>query len=953
MRVFFESTRLVDSLTCDDIPDQRLKIKIPLRLLATLSVLAALLPALAVIFYAYHADRVANWHVETVIVILLSSVAGLWLLLQSCFVGPMRRLCRRIEDAENATPGGTRGSTGNRQGKMDLADRLDALTAKHQTDQRILQKSEERLRFALSTTQQGLYDLNVQTGECIVNPEYASMLGYAPEGFRESNATWLERLHPDDRESVPAVLRDYIAGARPDYRVEFRLRTSAGGWIWILSVGAIVAFDANGKPLRMLGTHLNITERKEAELRQDESDQRLSFALDAAGIGDWNMDLRTNIALRSLPHDRCFGYVEAVAEWGFETFLAHVHELDRDRVKNVFMAALSGKGAYDVEFRTVWPDASTHWLLSKGRFYFDESAKPYRVAGILVDVSNLKIATSAMLASESRYSLLFENSIDGVLQTTINGDVVAANSAACAMFGLSESEICEAGRHAMVDLQDARLPVLLAERDRTGRAKGELRMVRGDGSRFEVELSSSVYRDHDENIFSSMVIRDITERKKAEAEINLLAFFDTLTGLPNRRLLMDRLKQTLATAHRTGQISALLFIDIDHFKYINDARGHAIGDQLLQSVAHTLTALLREEDTLSRIGGDEFVVLITNLAEDLDRSAHVAMAVAEKIRLSLAQPFSIESQQYKVSGSIGVTLLPKYGQTADDLLREADTAMYRAKAAGRDRIAFFELTMQQEVEDRLAMERDLALAIAAGQIEMHLQPQVDLNHNPVGAEFLMRWTHPVRGPISPVVFIPVAEESGIILQLGKWTLQQGCRTLVQLAAAGRAMPLSINVSPLQFRQIDFVDQVRVALSQSGADPAQLILEVTEGLLIQNLEDTIARMLEIADLGIRFSIDDFGTGYSSLAYLKRLPLFELKIDKSFTKDIPHDPDDTAIVQSIPSVAKHLRLRVVAEGVETREQADFLTAAGCDVMQGYLFARPMPITAWLQTQDTAAA
>ncbi|GAA4026807.1 sensor domain-containing protein [Actimicrobium antarcticum] len=814
----------------------------------------------------------------------------------------------------------------------------------------LLKESEERLRLALATTHQGLFDLNVPSGSVTVNREYATMLGYAYESFHETAESWRARLHPNDRELVSKVYRDYAAGLRPDYRVEFRLRTSDGSWIWIYSVGAIVAYDIEGKPLRILGTHLNITERKEAELRQQESDQRLSFALDSAGIGDWNMDLRTNIATRSLQHDRCFGYTEAVAEWGYDTFLAHVHELDRERVNSAYMAAMAGQGDHDVEFRTVWPDSSIHWLLSKGKFYFDDNGTAYRVAGILIDVSKRKSAEASMLAIETRYSMLFENSMDGVLQSTTDGVVVAANSAACAMFRLSESEICQKSRSGLVDMKDARLPLLLAERELHGHAKSELWMIRGDGSRFEAEISSSLYNDHSGSRYASLVIRDITDRKKAEADINQLAFFDPLTGLPNRRLLMDRLGQTLSSAQRTGQISVLIFIDLDHFKYINDARGHAVGDEVLKCIAHRLTPLLRQEDTLSRIGGDEFVVLMASPSHDLDRATHAALAVAEKIRLALSEPATIEGQKFNVSGSIGVTLLPKYGQTADDLLREADTAMYRAKNAGRNRIAFFELTMQKKIEERLAIEHDLALAIAAGQMEMVLQPQVDVYGNAVGGELLMRWTHPVRGPVSPAIFIPIAEESGIILQLGNWTLHQGCQALVRLAAAGRQMDLSINVSPHQFRQADFIEQVRAALAQAGADPTHLILEITEGLLIENIEDTIDRMLELARLGIRFSIDDFGTGYSSLSYLKRLPLFELKIDKSFIQDMPRDPDDTAIVQSILSMAKHLRLRVVAEGVETRQQADFLMAAGCDAMQGYLYARPMPIDKWMQTEMT---
>lgn len=439
--------------------------------------------------------------------------------------------------------------------------------------------------------------------------------------------------------------------------------------------------------------------------------------------------------------------------------------------------------------------------------------------------------------------------------------------------------------------------------------------------------------------------RDITERKKAEADIHTLAYFDVLTGLPNRRLLLDRMGVLLATAQRTSLVSAVLFIDLDHFKYINDARGHATGDALLKHVAARLSHLLREVDTVARIGGDEFVVLISNIAKDLSSGASIALSIAEKIRQSIAQECDIEGQAYSSACSIGVTLLPKLAQNTDDLLRESDTAMYRAKAAGRNQIAFFEESMQAEVEQRLTMEHDLAEAIKEGQLQMFMQAQVDRHGMPIGAELLMRWTHPVRGAVSPAVFIPMAEESGIILQLGDWALQQGCMILLKLNAHGCRFPLSINVSPRQFRQADFVTKVRAMLAASGAPASSLIFEVTEGLLIDNLQDTIARMHELCALGIRFSIDDFGTGYSSLSYLKRLPLYELKIDKSFVQDTPGDPNDAAIVQSILAMAKHLGLRVVAEGVETQAQADLLIASDCDALQGYLYSRPLAVDAWL--------
>lgn len=440
--------------------------------------------------------------------------------------------------------------------------------------------------------------------------------------------------------------------------------------------------------------------------------------------------------------------------------------------------------------------------------------------------------------------------------------------------------------------------------------------------------------------------RDITQRHKSQKEIHDLAFYDALTGLPNRRLLMDRLGQSLAHSKRSSARGALLYLDLDHFKNINDARGHAVGDAVLKHVAHTLTALLRAEDTVSRIGGDEFVVLISGSNCDEASNARAAGILTEKILAQLAKPIDIDDQPYAIYASIGVSLFSSDKPSVDDVMREADTAMYKAKSSGRARAVFFEAGMQAEVQSRVAMEIDLAGAIAAEQFTMVFQPQVGVGGKIVGGELLVRWHHPSRGAVPPVQFIPLAEQTGLIIPLGNWILHQGCEIHLQLKAAGHRFPLSINVSPRQFRQSDFVQQVTAALAKTGADASMLIFEVTEGLLIEDVEGTIARMHELASLGIRFSIDDFGTGYSSLAYLKRLPLYELKIDKSFVDDTPSDGNDTAIVQMILSMAKHLGLRVVAEGVETQDQADFLFQCNCDCLQGYLFARPMCVADWLE-------
>ena len=434
---------------------------------------------------------------------------------------------------------------------------------------------------------------------------------------------------------------------------------------------------------------------------------------------------------------------------------------------------------------------------------------------------------------------------------------------------------------------------------------------------------------------------DVTEQRQAEADIRQLAYYDALTGLANRRLFMDRLTQALAAARRGEHFGALLFIDLDQFKRVNDARGHDIGDAVLRQVGNRLTRFMREEDTVARLGGDEFVVLLVNLANTPEGSARLALGVAEKIRGIMHTPFLVDNADYHIGASIGITVFPKAGENEDDLLREADTAMYRAKDAGRNTVVYFEPAMQENVQARLALEQDLHLAIDQNELRLFLQPQVDRNGHLVGAEALLRWQHPVRGLISPLAFIPVAEESGQIIELGEWVLGEAARLLKEFDDLGRPLRLAVNVSPRQFRHPGFVAQVREILRAAGADPTHLLLEVTESLVIENVHDTIAKMEELNKLGIHFSIDDFGTGYSSLSYLKRMPLHELKIDRTFVQDAPRDPNDAALVETILSVARHLNLSVVAEGVENEAQFSFLKDRHCGSYQGYLFDRALPM------------
>ena len=486
--------------------------------------------------------------------------------------------------------------------------------------------------------------------------------------------------------------------------------------------------------------------------------------------------------------------------------------------------------------------------------------------------------------------------------------------------------------------------------------KAEITVCTRQGEGFWVEIDMVPFSRADERASHWVVVgRDITERRTAAEAIHRLAFYDVLTGLPNRRMLMERLRVQIEQAHAGHGLCAVLFLDIDNFKDVNDARGHATGDALLMHAAIRLSQALRPADTVARIGGDEFIFLLGGLGVESAAAKNTALEIAHMVRASLASPMELEGQTYHVTASIGVAL-PLHADTDEhDLLREADTAMYHAKSGGRNGVVAFESAMLTAAQNKLALERALAQALDNGELAMHLQLQVDHHGAPAGAELLMRWQRADGSMVRPDIFIPMAESSGMIIALGQWVLRQACEAWLALKRVGHPMPMSINVSPLQFRQPDFVQTVRAILAETAAPPDQFIFEVTEGLLIDDIEQTLTRMRELVNLGIRFSIDDFGTGYSNLAYLKKMPLYELKIDKSFLKDIPNDVDGIAIVQSILGMASHLGLRVVAEGIESHAQACYLAEHGRPYMQGFLYHRPMPLAQfieWLEQRRTAA-
>ncbi len=476
--------------------------------------------------------------------------------------------------------------------------------------------------------------------------------------------------------------------------------------------------------------------------------------------------------------------------------------------------------------------------------------------------------------------------------------------------------------------------------------QGEIWYRRRNGEEFPSWVSVTAVRDEAGRASHYvMSMMDITQRKRAEEEIRQLAYFDPLTELPNRRMLQEQLRQALAAVQRSNRHGALLFLDLDNFKTINDTLGHDKGDVLLREVARRLRRAVRDSDVVARLGGDEFVVMLSELDHDTLLAAREAEQVAEKLLAALREPYDLGGIGHHNSASVGVTLFGAGSSSADELMKQADLALHQAKAGGRDSSRFFDPAMQARVSERMLLERDLRQGLQAGQFLLYFQPQVDGSGGMTGAEVLVRWQHPQRGLVSPAAFIPLAEDSGLILPLGRWVLEQACRQLARWAAdpGSAGLTLAVNVSSRELRQADFVQAVLAVLAQTGANPARLKLELTESLLLDNVSDTIRKMEELKAHGVGFSLDDFGTGYSSLSYLKRLPLDQLKIDQSFVHDAIDNPHDTAIVRAIVALGHSLKLQVIAEGVETPAQREFLAAQGCHHCQGYLFGRPGPVEA----------
>ncbi len=535
---------------------------------------------------------------------------------------------------------------------------------------------------------------------------------------------------------------------------------------------------------------------------------------------------------------------------------------------------------------------------------------------------------------------------DGILITDGDGNILRANRAMGAISGYTHKEL--KGRKPLFfarDVHAGKTTELQSKLALDGRWRGEIQDRRKNGENVPLDVSLSAITDENGYITHYVAhCRDLTNHKRNEERILFHAHYDALTELPNRRLMLDRLQQELARAQRHHHRGAVLFINLDRFKSVNGLLGHAMGDALLKQVANRLLHAIRTEDSVARVAGDEFVVVLSELADEVNSAAQQARIIARKIGSALSRPYQLSGQKLHCSASIGITLFPNAEQSSDaeELLRQADIAMYRAKQAGTSMIEFYEPGMQTLTQNFLALENDLRGALERRELALHYQPLVNSAGAIIGAEALLRWHHPLRGLISPADFIPVAEETALILPIGQWVLHSACVQLAKWQAAEpgrRTLTMAVNVSPRQFRQENFVTSVLGAISQNGIPPRSLTLELTENMLIDDIQETAKKMHELSSNGVQFAIDDFGTGYCSLRYLKNLPLNVLKIDQSFIRDITADTGSAALVMSVISLAKNLGLKVVAEGVESLAELDLLKQHGCQLYQGYYFSRPV--------------
>lgn len=759
-------------------------------------------------------------------------------------------------------------------------------------------------------------------------------------------ASLLQRMEPEDRQRWSEAFAQSCLFGRPmDVQCMFRSNGHRLQLRWL----AITRRDPlQAVEWEVYGVVQDVTRHREQEEATKSLHERFQIAAELVSDALWDWDLQTDSLWWSAGMHRLFGH-EEVDELPNYLGQALLHPDDRGRVFAGVRVALAGSEEHwNDTYRLRKADGSYAWVENRAKIVRNSVGGAVRMIGIIRDITSAR-EQQACQAEDARrlaeQAALLDKARDAIIVTDLENRIRYWNAGATRLYGWSATEALGQLQHELLledplEIRRRTDQMLLADEttlDLTQRHKR--------GEALQVHSHWTLMRDeagHPQAIFS--VNTDVTRQRSDEARIQQLAFYDPLTELPNRSNFIQRLHHALQASERHREYGAVMFLDLDNFKTLNDTLGHAVGDALLQQVARRLQQAMRRVDTVARLGGDEFVVLLEELGGELSRAAMQAEIAGRKVLAAFAEPFILEAEPRMYSASVGVTLFRGKTASPGELLKQADLAMYGAKQAGRQTMRFYNPQMQQAAHERARLEADLRQALASRQFVLHYQPQFNRTRQLIGMEALLRWQHPQRGLVLPHEFISACEDNGLIVPLGRWVMEEACRQWTAWHTAhGSSIRLSVNINAKQLRHPDFIDDVMNITRSVGMDPSYLKLELTESALLVDIDRSIAKIRQMRSQGVRFALDDFGTGFSSLALLRQLPFGQLKLDQSFIQNLESNHTDRQVVQSIIDLGKHLRMRVLAEGVETPEQNQLLMDYGCDEFQGYLHAQPLPAEA----------